>query len=204
MNNASNYDKSLRQADDFYQFVYVSRISLVGLLGINTLQDIAEISIKNNKKNHITGALCYGNGYFFQYVEGTEQDLTNLKNALLMDSRHQDMSILSFKRIENRRFKHWYMKSFILEKWIIDDTGLRPLMPFNPDKWQGDDWEHYLEQLSGYYQDEQVSEESLKTIHYNAFGVAVTRVFGEHQAFFVVQGFLVLLMICLAFVFLVK
>ena len=75
---------------DLYQFIYISRITSTGLSGASTLNDIAETSIKNNKINNITGILCYGNGYFFQYIEGTEQALSKLKNQLLMDDRYKD------------------------------------------------------------------------------------------------------------------
>jgi len=65
---------------DLCQFVYLSHITSTGLASASTLNDIAEVAIKLNKADNITGILCYGNGYFFQCVEGSEQALTNLKN----------------------------------------------------------------------------------------------------------------------------
>ena len=65
---------------DLFGMAYISRITYGGLIGAGTLNDISKTSIHNNHLNQITGILCYGNGYFFQYIEGSEQALTNLKN----------------------------------------------------------------------------------------------------------------------------
>ena len=47
---------------DLYQFMYISHITSTGLSGASTLNDIAKISIKNNRIDNITGILCYGGG----------------------------------------------------------------------------------------------------------------------------------------------
>lgn len=61
----SSTSPTLSNTADLYQLVYVSRITSTGLSGASTLNDIAEISIKNNKADNVTGIVCYGNGYFF-------------------------------------------------------------------------------------------------------------------------------------------
>ena len=100
-------DSTQALESDLYQLIYISRITSTGLSGASTLNDIAESSIKNNQANEITGILCYGNGYFYQYIEGSEQALTNLKNQLLMDDRHKDLKTLDFSQITERRFTGW-------------------------------------------------------------------------------------------------
>ena len=105
---------------DLCQLVYLSHITSTGLSNSSTLNDIAEVANKLNKIDDITGILCYGNGYFFQYVEGTEQALTNLKNRLLIDDRHKDLKILDFSAIDERRFEGWSLRSITLERWMVN------------------------------------------------------------------------------------
>ncbi|AMN50114.1 MULTISPECIES: BLUF domain-containing protein [unclassified Psychrobacter] len=173
---------------DLYQFVYVSRITSTGLSGASTLNDIAEISIKNNKDDDITGVLCYGNGYFFQCVEGTEQVLTNLKNRLLMDDRHKDIQTLDFCAISERGFTGWSLRSIILERWMISDPKAKALMPFKPYNWAPNEWKQFLKILKGYYKEqEKTGEVDAQPIKYNALGLTLGKVVGQHQAFFLIQ-----------------
>lgn len=181
-------DNTSSEALDPYQFVYISRITSAGLSGASTLNDIADTSIKNNKDNNITGILCYGNGYFFQCVEGSEQALTNLKNQLLMDNRHKDFQTLDFSAIAARRFQGWSLRSIVLERWLTKDPKIKALMPFKPYTWNGEERQQFLDLLQYYYEDqEQSGEDDTQPIKYNALGLTLTKVVGEHQAFFLIQ-----------------
>ncbi len=179
------------KAKDLYQFVYISRITSTGLSGASTLNDIAQISTKNNKHDDITGVLCYGNGYFFQCAEGSEQVLTNLKNRLLMDDRHKDFQALDFSAITERGFTGWSLRTVILERWMISDPKAKALMPFKPYSWEPDGWRQFLKILQGYYkQQEKIGEVDAQPIKYNALGVTLSKVVGQHQAFFLIQTIL--------------
>lgn len=176
---------------NLHQFMYISRITSTGLSGASTLNDIAETAIKNNKINAITGILCYGNGYFFQYVEGTEQALTNLKNQLLMDDRHKDLKILEFSTIDQRRFQNWSLRSIILERWLFKEPKLKHLMPFKPYNWSLEQTKDFLNTLQDYYENKEKSGEvDMQPIKYSALGVTLTKVVGQHQAFFLIQTIL--------------
>lgn len=185
------------EAMNLYQFVYISRITSTGMSGSSTLNDITEVAIKNNKAKDITGILCYGNGYFFQCVEGSEQTLTNLKNSLLMDDRHKDLQILSFSQIISRRFSGWSLRSIVLERWMVKDPKAKALMPFKPFEWAANEWQGFLEILHGYYEQQKSTDNiDAQPIKYNALGVTLGKVVGEHQAFFLIQtvlGALILL-----------
>lgn len=173
---------------DLYQFIYISRITSTGLSGASTLNDIAETSIKNNTINNITGILCYGNGYFFQYVEGTEQALTNLKNQLLMDDRHKDLQMLEFSEIKTRRFENWSLRSIVLEQWLFKDPNLKALLPLKPYSWNAEDSKVFLDSLQHYYDSQvKVEEVDMQPIKYNALGITLSKVVGQHQAFFLIQ-----------------
>lgn len=171
-----------------FQLVYISRITSKGLSCSSTLNDIAKISIQNNKSEDVTGILCYGNGYFFQCIEGSEQVLTNLKNRILMDDRHKDMQLLEFVEIAKRRFTGWSLRSITLEKWMIKDSKIKALMPFTPYEWSTGKWQQFLGMLQDYYESqEQTGDIDTQPIKYNALGLTLGKVIGQHQAFFLIQ-----------------
>lgn len=194
LNEMTNPDNS-----DLYQFIYISRITSIGLSGASTLNDIAEVSIKHNKTDDISGILCYGNGYFFQYIEGSEQALTNLKNRILKDDRHKDMQTLDFSPISERRFTSWSLRSIVLERWMIKDPKVKALMPFKPYDWSTSQWQQFLDVLQDYYEHQETAGDSdIQPIKYSALGLTFSKVVGQHQAFFLIQTVLaVLIMLAL-------
>lgn len=176
---------------DLCQLVYLSHITSTGLASASTLNDIAEVAIKLNKADNITGILCYGNGYFFQCVEGSEQALTNLKNRLLVDDRHKDLKILDFSAIAERRFAGWSLRSITLERWMVNEPKLKAFMPFKPNMWGANEWQQFLDILQGYYEEQEKSGElDTQPIKYNTLGVTLGKVVGQHQAFFLIQTIL--------------
>ena len=173
---------------DLCQLVYLSHITSTGLASASTLNDIAEVAIERNQADNITGILCYGNGYFFQCVEGSEQALTNLKNRLLVDDRHKDLKILDFSAIAERRFAGWSLRSITLERWMMNEPKLKAFMPFKPNTWEANGWQQFLDILQDYYEEqEKTGELDTQPIRYNTLGVTLGKVVGQHQAFFLIQ-----------------
>ncbi|MCG3882681.1 BLUF domain-containing protein [Psychrobacter sp. Ps3] len=189
---------AVRRSDttDLYQFIYISRVTSIGLSGASTLNDIAEVSIAYNKAENISGILCYGNGYFFQYIEGSEQALTNLKNRILKDNRHKDIQTLAFSAITERRFTGWSLRSIILERWMLKDPKVKEFLPFKPYDWDSNDWAKFLEILQGYYEYQEIEDKiDTQPIKYSALGVTLNKVVGQHQAFFLIQSVLGILIV---------
>jgi len=189
---------AVRRSDttDLYQFIYISRITSIGLSGASTLNDIAEVSIAHNKAENISGILCYGNGYFFQYIEGSEQALTNLKNRILKDNRHKDIQTLAFSAITERRFTGWSLRSIILERWMLKDPKVKEFLPFKPYEWASNDWAKFLETLQGHYEYQEIEDKiDTQPIKYSALGVTLNKVVGQHQAFFLIQSVLGILIV---------
>ena len=182
---------TILEITDLYQLIYISRITSTGLSGASTLNDIAETAIKNNTADDLTGILCYGNGYFFQCIEGSEQALTNLKNRIVMDDRHKDMQTLEFSTIPKRRFTGWSLRSMTLERWMLSDSKMKALMPFKPYEWGSNQWHQFLDILQDYYEEQKMSGDSSdndsQPIKYSALGLTLSKVVGEHQAFFLIQ-----------------
>ena len=176
---------------DLCQLVCLSHITSTSLASASTLNDIAEVAIERNQADNITGILCYGNGYFFQCVEGSEQALTNLKNRLLVDDRHKDLKILDFSAIAERRFVGWSLRSITLERWMMNEPKLKSFMPFKPHTWEVNSWQQFLDILQGYYEDqEKTGELDTQPIKYSTLGVTLGKVVGQHQAFFLIQSVL--------------
>jgi len=176
------------QPEELYSMVYISRITSAGMMAAGTLNDIAATASANNQQNNITGVLCYGNGYFFQCLEGSEEALTHLKNELVLDNRHKDMQVLHFDRLSERAFAGWSLQSLVLENWLVNKSQMKKLLPFRPDRWRGKDWEMFLEVLKDHL--DQHEQDQTPPIQYNTLGFTVTRLFSDHQAFFMVQAIL--------------
>ncbi|MCG3858427.1 BLUF domain-containing protein [Psychrobacter sp. Ps2] len=181
---------------DLCQLVYISRITSTGLSSPSTLNDISETAVERNQIDNITGILCYGNGYFLQCVEGSEQALTNLKNRLLVDDRHKELKILDFSEITKRRFAGWSLRSIALERWMTKEPELKKLMPFKPYEWDSNEWQKFLDILQGYYE-EQTRTGNVDTppVKYSTLGVTLSKVVGQHQAFFLIQTILGLMIV---------
>lgn len=198
---ASLVAPSQSSSTTLYCMAYVSEISSKALISSSALNDIAQVSIDNNKKNKITGILCYGDGYFFQYVEGSEHALTELKNKLLVDPRHQQIRILAFDRIDERLFEKWSLQSLIVENWLGKHPQIKTIIPFQPQYWQGQEWRSFVEIIHERYLVQQ--QMTNQPVQYQALGMTVSRLLGQHQVFLLVQAILTAMMIgCLVFVLL--
>lgn len=66
-------------------------------------------SQRNNTERGITGVLCYSDDIFLQVLEGGRDDVCEIFNAIVRDNRHNNVRILSFEEIEERKFGGWTM-----------------------------------------------------------------------------------------------
>ncbi|MCC7198194.1 MAG: BLUF domain-containing protein [Gammaproteobacteria bacterium] len=82
-----------------------------------TMQDsILEQSRAHNPKLGITGLLCVSDELFIQVLEGGRDEVCELYNMIVRDDRHQNVRILSFEEIRERRFGNWTMGHVNLAK----------------------------------------------------------------------------------------
>jgi hypothetical protein len=92
---------------------------------------ILAASRRNNKAKHIGGVLHYGEGYFFQALEGERDSVNELYTRIGEDPRHRDVKVLTFEDVDKRYFADWSMKYVPLEDQIqrmLDRHGIE----FNP------------------------------------------------------------------------
>lgn len=90
-------------------------------------------SRRNNQKLEIGGLLYYGDGCFFQCLEGEEEKVEALFRRIRRDPRHRDIQVLSRRKIDQRRFGDWFMKYVPAEAGVrqfLADRGMRSFDPY--------------------------------------------------------------------------
>ena len=125
---------------DLIQIVYVSRSTFTPMpaeLGIEpSVARILAQSRANNAKRGLVGALYFGDGCFFQCLEGRTPDVEQLYAALLKDPRHTDLKVLTRRTIERTSFATWAMKYVPLDapmKTVLHELGLQSFDPYRFD-----------------------------------------------------------------------
>ena len=80
------------------------------------LDDILLQSRRNNPANGITGMLCVSNNVFIQVLEGGRDEVCDLYHAIVRDTRHEQLRLLAYEEITERRFGGWTMGQVNLAK----------------------------------------------------------------------------------------
>ena len=89
------------------RLLYVSRA--VGPQTTTMTTTILAQAQAHNPVQGITGVLCQGQGFFFQVIEGERSRVNALYRRISNDIRHQDVEILHYEEIHERRFGQWSM-----------------------------------------------------------------------------------------------
>ncbi len=88
-------------------------------------------SRRNNRDRQVGGVLHYGQGYFFQALEGERQAVNETYARIEGDPRHRDVKTLSFNPVSERLFQDWSMKYVPVQNHIqalLERHGI----PFDP------------------------------------------------------------------------
>ena len=80
------------------------------------IEDILGQSRQFNPVSGITGILCYGGGIFLQALEGGRNSINDLYGHIQKDARHQDVVLLHYEEIAERRFGGWTMGQVNVER----------------------------------------------------------------------------------------
>ena len=83
---------------------------------VSVYDSILEQSRAHNPQLGITGILCHSDNVFIQVLEGGRDEVCELYNTIARDRRHQQVRILSFEEIHERRFGAWTMGHVNLAK----------------------------------------------------------------------------------------
>lgn len=96
------------------QIAYVSRaafpISSNPYIVEPEVADILAKSRANNRTRRLVGVLCFGDGIFFQCLQGEASDVAQLLEVIKHDTRHTDVQVLHQTSIKEKTFARWSMK----------------------------------------------------------------------------------------------
>lgn len=101
------------------------------------ISKILQASRRNNKRREVVGALYFGNGYFFQVLEGEEKEVLDLYETIKQDQRHHSLHILFTKPIVHKHFAEWEMKYVPSEahvQQLLKQAGLQTFNPYQFDE----------------------------------------------------------------------
>lgn len=103
---------------------YISRFSRH--LSGEEIQQIAELSLRNNERDGLTGVLFTYKDVFYQIIEGPEDTLDARLSKIFADDRHRDLFVLKVELdLDTRAYSDWAMKTVILDE--SQDFVVRPI-----------------------------------------------------------------------------
>jgi hypothetical protein len=96
---------------DLYRLAYFSRNSLLGSLDQvgAEVQQILEVSRRNNQRVGVTGALLFNCSCFAQVLEGPLNAVEETFERIQRDTRHADVTVLELAMAPVREFPAWSM-----------------------------------------------------------------------------------------------
>ncbi len=97
---------------------------------------------ENNAKLGISGIVLYDRGFFYQWIEGRDEQLGRVWNAIRADPRHTDVQVLVDQQIPTRLFAGWSMQFAhrsrqhepVVEGFVVADPLLLDDLHLNADK----------------------------------------------------------------------
>jgi len=98
----------------------------------NEVKHILLTARRVNRKLNITGVLYFGEGLFFQYLEGPADNIDRLYAAICRDNRHHDVQRLTRRPVGIRRYSGWSMKYVGLERLVCTILQRHGIEKFDP------------------------------------------------------------------------
>ena len=74
------------------------------------LTELLSRASARNEGNGITGLLCFGEGYFFQCLEGPQTAVSETIVRINRDERHCDILLIDARVVGERAFPEWSMR----------------------------------------------------------------------------------------------
>ena len=106
------------------RITYISNFSRP--LYTDEIKQIGEVSIRNNQRDHLTGALFCFRNIFYQILEGEEASVDTCFARISRDDRHGGVFTLQIERnIPERAYPDWSMKTVVLDE--NTDTLVQPI-----------------------------------------------------------------------------
>jgi hypothetical protein len=106
-------------------------------------------SRRNNPQREIGGVLYFSNNFFFQCLEGEQEQVERVYNKISADPRHNRIQTLSLKRIDERLFSDWSMKYVALDHQVGRILAQHGKNEFNPYEFN----EEMIDKMLGLFMD---------------------------------------------------
>ena len=116
-----------------YRLVYASQSNALKEGAIDpVVGSILMQSRRNNTRLGIGGVLFYGDGFFFQCLEGEKDVVEATYQKICLDSRHRFPTVLKQGPVSSRLFEDWSMKFVPAEKEVREFLRQQDMPVFNP------------------------------------------------------------------------
>lgn len=175
---------------------YVSRMTLKAGITPRTLSDIMAVAQRENSAHQITGFLCFGNGYFFQYIEGEKSAIEQLFGNIQRDGRNRDVTLKSKGVIEQRLFQDWQMLMVNINNPETHEDVINAFLPVLPAGSTAAAADKFVEVMrSQYHRRSLVDFQSYSLKNVSHYGISLRGLLKVHQHFLLVQSILLVLIL---------
>lgn len=181
---------------EVYHITYVSRMTLTAGFSPATLVKINEVSQMQNPTHRVTGFLCFGNGYFFQYIEGEKKDIVQLFANIQKDSRNHNVTLMTEGFKDERLFSDWKLLMVNINNPNTHKDVIRIFKPMMPGVSKQEQAEKLIKAMQSQYERRNVvnfEEYSYRNVSH--YGVSVRALLLAHQRFLIVQSILIVLIL---------
>ncbi|WP_336366217.1 BLUF domain-containing protein [Marinobacter sp. C2H3] len=110
-----------------------------------TVARILLTSRRNNARSNLVGGLYYGDGYFFQYLEGDEEDVRDTYGRIQKDDRHTNLITLIDEPLSAPTFKNWSMKYVPLSSDVQALLARHRMTRFEPHRFSAQQCEDMID-----------------------------------------------------------
>nr|WP_260733965.1 BLUF domain-containing protein [Moraxella osloensis] len=174
----------------------MSRMTLKAGITPRTLSDIMTVAQRENLAHQITGFLCFGNGYFFQYIEGEKSAIEQLFGNIERDGRNRDVTLKSKGVIEQRLFQDWQMLMVNINNPETHEDIINAFLPVLSAGSKAAAADKFIEVMrSHYHQRSLVDFHSYSLKNVSHYGIRLRELLKVHQHFLLVQSILLVLIL---------
>ena len=179
-----------------HYLTYVSRMTLKAGITPRTLSDIMAVAQRENLAHQITGFLCFGNGYFFQYIEGEKSAIEQLFGNIQRDGRNRDVTLKSKGVIEQRLFQDWQMLMVNINNPETHEDVINAFLPVLSAGSKAAAADKFVEVMrSQYHRRSLVDFQSYSLKNVSHYSISLRELLKVHQHFLLVQSILLVLIL---------
>lgn len=91
----------------YQSLIYVSRSRLILPVQAGEIDRIVAGSIERNARLGICGALIFTERHFAQLLEGPQASIDELMDDIMVDPRHEQVTVIERAAIDGYRFMNW-------------------------------------------------------------------------------------------------